>query len=195
LVVLGSIRQPCAVGTNGNIEVGLLDQAASRDAELVGRLVDLVNEVYADAERGLWQAGTTRTSHGDAAELIAAGQLAVARRGDDRIVGSVQVHQVAEDTSELGMLVAAPDARGAGIGRALVDFAERHSAEQGLQRIQLQLLVPRTWRHPSKELLSGWYTRLGYEIVRVVDLSDDYPHLAPRLATPCDLQVREKRLA
>jgi GNAT superfamily N-acetyltransferase len=150
--------------------------------------------VYADAERGLWRDGTRRTSGAEVAELIAAGEVAVARHRDGRIVGSVHVRRIAEDTGELGMLVVAPDHRGLGIGRALVEFAERHSREQGLRAIQLELLVPRGWRHPTKEFLSSWYSRLGYRVVGVGRMDDAYPHLAPFLATPCDLQVREKPL-
>jgi predicted GNAT superfamily acetyltransferase len=92
------------------------------------------------------------------------------------------------------MLVAAPDQRGTGVGRALVAFAEEHSRERGLRAIQLELLVPRAWRHPSKEFLKAWYGRLGYRPVRTGSIEDNYPHLAPLLATPCDLDIYEKRL-
>ena len=92
------------------------------------------------------------------------------------------------------MLVAAPDQRGTGVGRALVAFAEEHSRERGLRAIQLELLVPRTWRHPSKEFLKAWYGRIGYRPVRTGTIDENHPHLAPLLATPCDLNVYEKPL-
>ena len=92
------------------------------------------------------------------------------------------------------MLVAAPQQRGTGIGRALVDFAERHSRERGLRAIQLELLVPRAWRHPSKEFLKAWYRRRGYRLIRTGRIDDAHPQLAPLLATPCDLAVHEKPL-
>ena len=92
------------------------------------------------------------------------------------------------------MLVAAPEQRGTGIGRALVAFAEQRSRERGLRAMQLELLVPRDWRHPSKEFLKAWYGRIGYRIVRTGSIDDAHPHLAPLLATPCDLQVYEKPL-
>jgi hypothetical protein len=49
-------------------------------------------------------------------------------------------------------------------------------------------------RHPSKEFLKSWYGRLGYRLVRTTKLDDGHPHLAPLLATPCDLEVHEKPL-
>lgn len=182
------------MGTNNEITVTLLDAASGRDSRLVGQLTDLINDVYATAESGLWSDGATRTTASELAELIAARQIAVATSRDGHLVGSVQVHQVSDDASEVGMLVAAPEHRGTGVGRALLDFAERHSRDRGMRAIQLELLVPRAWRHPSKEFLKSWYGRSGYRVVRVGSIHDTHPHLARRLATPCDLEIREKPL-
>jgi GNAT superfamily N-acetyltransferase len=175
------------------IAVRQLRAADSRDARLVDHVTSLVNDVYATAESGLWRDGAPRTTAAELAELIRAEQIAVATR-HGQIAGSVRLHDVADDLSEFGMLVAAPDQRGTGVGRALVAFAEEHSRERGLRAIQLELLVPRAWRHPSKEFLKAWYGRLGYRPVRTGSIDDTYPHLAPLLATPCDLDVYEKPL-
>jgi GNAT superfamily N-acetyltransferase len=180
-------QQPAAVA------VRLLRAADSRDARLVDHVTSLVNDVYATAESGLWRDGAPRTTAAEVAELIRAQQIAVATR-HGQIAGSVRLHNVADDLSEFGMLVAAPDQRGTGVGRALVAFAEEHSRERGLRAIQLELLVPRAWRHPSKEFLKAWYGRLGYRPVRSGSIDDNYPHLAPLLATPCDLNIYEKPL-
>jgi GNAT superfamily N-acetyltransferase len=109
-------------------------------------------------------------------------------------VGSIHVHHVSDAASELGMLVVAADRRGTGVGRTLVEFAERYSFEQGRRAMQLELLVPRHWRHPNKEFLASWYGRIGYRLIRFDSMASAHPHLAPLLATPCDLQVREKPL-
>ena len=92
------------------------------------------------------------------------------------------------------MLVSDLDRRGTGIGRALVAFAERHSRERGRRAMQLELLVPLEWRHPSKEFLKEWYGRLGYRRVRTGSVEDAHPLLAPLLATPCRVEVYEKPL-
>jgi len=109
-------------------------------------------------------------------------------------VGCVRVHDVGDDTSEFGILVSAPAARGSGVGNALLDFAEQRSRERGMRAMQLELLVPREWSHPSKEFLKEWYGRRGYELIGMRDMRKAYPQLIPLLATPCDLQVREKQL-
>ena len=175
------------------IAVRLLEARDSHDAQLVDHLTSLINDVYTTAESGLWRDGAPRTTAAEIAELIRTGQIVVATR-DGQVAGSVRVHDVAADTSEFGMLVAAPDQRGTGVGRAVVAFVEQHSRERGMRAMQLELLLPRAWRHPSKEFLKAWYGRLGYRQVRTGSIEDSHLHLAPLLATPCDLAIYEKPL-
>lgn len=175
------------------LKVGLLEPDAARDLALVRRLTELVNGVYASSERGLWRDGATRTTTAEMARLVRDRQIVVATR-HGRLVGSVRVHDVADDASEFGLLVAATNERGTGIGRGLLDFAEARSRDRGVRTMQLELLVPRGWSHPSKEFLKAWYGRRGYRIRRTGSLGDAYPHLVPLLATPCDLEIHEKLL-
>lgn len=179
---------------SADITVRLLNGAAGRHPGLIERLTILINNVYAIAESGLWRDGATRTTVSEIAELVAAGQIAVAASPDGDIVGSVHIHQIRADATEFGMLVAAPDHRSTGIGRTLLDFAEQYSRDQDMRAIQLELLVPRTWRHPSKEFLKSWYGRRGYRHTLTRRMDDAHPHLAPLLTTPCDLEVHEKPL-
>jgi GNAT superfamily N-acetyltransferase len=171
----------------------MIDVRVLEDAGLAGRLTELVNAVYEVAESGLWREGAKRTTAAELADEIRAGEIVVATR-DGAVVGCVRVHDVAEDTSEFGILVSAPAERNTGVGRALLDFIEERGRERGRRSMQLELLVPREWSHPTKEFLADWYGRRGYELIALRDMGEAYPHLAPLLATPCDLQVREKRL-
>jgi GNAT superfamily N-acetyltransferase len=175
------------------MKVQVLGPEAAGDRELMERLADLVNRVYAVAEDGLWLHGSTRTTAAEVADLVRSGEIAVARE-DGEIVGAVRLQDVADDVAEFGMLVADPDRRNRGIGRALLDFAEARARERGMRAMQLELLVPREWSHPSKEFLREWYGRRGYRIVRTGHLDEAYPHLAPQLATPCDFEIHHKPL-
>jgi len=175
------------------IDVQIAPTAAAMDAALVDELAGLVNRVYADAEAGLWADDAPRTTAPEMADLIAAGQIAVAR-AEQEIVGAVRIQRLDTGKGELGMLVADPDHRGTGVGRELVRFAERWSHEQGLDTMQLEVLVPRHWTHPSKEFLKAWYTRTGYRPVRTGQLEESYPELAPLLATQCDFVIYRKDL-
>jgi GNAT superfamily N-acetyltransferase len=178
----------------GGVAVKLLPPRESADAPLVSRLANLVNRVYVVAEEGLWIDGATRTTVPEMRDLVGEGEIAVATIGAD-VVGCVRVRELDAARAEFGMLAAAPDVRGRGIGRALVQFAEQRSRERGHRTIELELLVPREWVHPSKRFLDEWYRRIGYRVVRTGTIDRAYPHLAPLLATPCDFVIYEKALA
>jgi GNAT superfamily N-acetyltransferase len=175
------------------IEVELLAPGASDDGPLMKRIATLANEVYAVAEAGLWKRGTTRTTVDEVAELTRASEIAIARLSG-AVVGCVHLQRLDPHTGRFGMLAADPDHRGAGVGRELVRFAEDTCRAEGLRTMRLELLVPRAWTHPSKEFLAAWYTRMGYRVAHTGTLDDDYPHLAPLLATPCDLVIYDKDL-
>ncbi|MEV6562841.1 GNAT family N-acetyltransferase [Nocardia sp. NPDC051756] len=174
------------------VSIEMVPAEAAGDTALVAELTDLVNQVYEVAEEGLWRDGASRTTTFELAGLISAGQLAVARDADRRVAGAACIRQLADGIGEFGMLVSAPERRGTGIGRALVDFAERHCVDRGARTVQLELLVPRNWAHPVKEFLRGWYLRLGYVLERKSELEEGYPHLVPLLATPCDFLIFHK---
>ena len=176
------------------LTIEVVPAASADDPALVERIASLVNTVYETSEAGLWIGGARRTNERELAGLIRRGQIATAR-SDGVIIGSVQVQQVDAVTGLFGMLVADPERRGEGIGRELVAFAERWARDRGLTVMQLELLVPRTWSHPSKEFLRQWYERIGYRVVHTGRLDDDYPALAPQLATPCDLLICRKELS
>jgi ribosomal protein S18 acetylase RimI-like enzyme len=176
------------------IEIRPLPTTASADVTVMERITDLINQVYAVAEDGLWVDGAVRTTVDEVGELTSAGQIAVARL-NGRIVGCVRIQRLDGGTGEFGMLAADLGHRGAGIGRELVRFAERKSQQDGLTTMRLELLVPRNWSHPSKEFLAAWYTRMGYRILRTATIEETYPALAPLLATPCDFVIYEKNLA
>ena len=173
-----------------SIAVAFVDAA---DPGLVERLTGLINDVYVVAEDGLWREGAMRTTTAEVARLIDAREL-VAATVDGELAGSVQVRALSGRTGEFGLLAADARYRGLGVGRELVVFVERHCRERGLRAMQLELLVPREWRHPSKVFLDGWYRRMGYRVVRTTSVEDLQPALAPLLATPCEFLVYEKPL-
>lgn len=170
-----------------------LDPARADDSELVGRLTELVIGVYAQAERGLWRDGFLRVTADEMAEMVRAGEIAVAT-DEGQMIGSIWWHDLGADRGEFGILAASAQARGTGVGRALVDFAEGDCRDRGLRVMQLELLVPRTWSHPSKEFLRAWYGRRGYRLVASRPMDVAFPHLKPLLATQCDLELHEKAL-
>ncbi|MFF0000011.1 GNAT family N-acetyltransferase [Streptomyces avermitilis] len=140
------------------------------------------------AEEGLWAEGATRTTVREVESLTRSAEIVTARMDGD-VVGCVRVQQLDERVSEFGMLAASLERRGLGIGRELVRFAERDGRQKGFETMQLELLVPRDWSHPSKVILDEWYTCIGYEVTGTGSIEDFYPELAPHLATACDFVI------
>jgi GNAT superfamily N-acetyltransferase len=175
-------------------EVTLLAPDDARDEVLVDELVEVINGAYAVGEAGLWLAGTTRTSSGEIAEAIhSRGMLAATVEG--RLVGCAYVRPLDAGTADLGLVSVAPERWGSGVGRELVLAAEKLTRSRGMTTMQLELIVPTGWAHPEKERLRGWYTRLGYRVVRSARVEQLAAHLASRLATPCEFLIFRKALA
>lgn len=173
--------------------IAALPASAADDAVLMARITDLVNRVYADAERGLWRDDATRTTAVEVAALTRANQLVVSDTGG-QLTGVICVKHLDADTGEFGMLAAEPAMRGRGIGTDLVGFAEKSMRNDGRRQMQLELLVPREWILDSKEFLSAWYDRLGYRLHRIGRIEEAYPELAPMLCTPADFRIYRKKL-
>ncbi|WP_255658156.1 GNAT family N-acetyltransferase [Actinoplanes sp. L3-i22] len=162
-------------------------------AEHLGDATELVNLVYRESERGLWQDGASRTSLAEVTALAQAGELAADVR-DGRLAGVVRVRRMPGGIGEFGMLAADPGRRGEGIGGGLIRWAEDFCRSAGDRTMRLELLVPRGWVLPAKEFLHEWYTRLGYRVDRVGHLEEQYPQLAPLLAGPADYRIYLKPL-
>jgi GNAT superfamily N-acetyltransferase len=163
------------------------------DPARIERLADLINDVYDDAEAGMWKRKALRTNPADVERMLRAGTLILAEI-DGVIVGTAGVSLVGDGVGEFGMLVADRSRRGSGIGSALVDRAENWAREMSCHTMRLELLTPREWRQPSKEFLKRWYSRIGYAPQRTEPLETMYPGLVPELATPCDFTVWHKSL-
>jgi GNAT superfamily N-acetyltransferase len=156
--------------------------------DAVQYLVDLINRVYDVAESGMWRRPGTRTNRDQIRELLRDKRLILADR-DGTIVGSVNVNLLNENVAEFGMLAADPDHRGLGIGSMLVNAAEEWARSMNRGTMRLELLTPRSWRHPSKEFLKAWYARLGYVPQFTEPLEKTHPELVGELATECDFTV------
>ncbi|KAI0970630.1 hypothetical protein F4678DRAFT_114124 [Xylaria arbuscula] len=204
-------------------EIAVPPPSAADDKAFITALTALVNKVYSQAERGIYRTDFERTSTEDVAELLRAGEVAVAylpppdadaavaanSNEDSEVsaqpipIGCIAMKQVGPSTGEFGMLAVDPSQRGAGIGGDLVRFAETwclRRLEQGTTAtgntvtIQLELLAPVHFVHAGKTALQAWYERLGYARVELRDFRAVYPRLFELLSGPSEFRVFEKRL-
>jgi GNAT superfamily N-acetyltransferase len=130
----------------------------------VDAIVALVNSAYrGDSSRAGWTTeadilGGQRTDAEEISHLIAqeGSAILLGLRGGET-VGSVHLERVDAATAYLGMLVIRPVLQGQGLGRCLMDEAERLvRAEWGARRMQMQVI---TLRHE----LIAYYGRRGYQ--------------------------------
>ena len=175
-------------------EVKLLARDDAQDGVLVEEVARIINEAYAIGEAGLWLDGAARTEPGEIAEAIRSGGMLAAKL-EGRLVGCAYLRPLDAKTADLGLISAAPDQWGSGVGRELVRSAEELMRSRGVTTMQLELLVPKGWVHPEKDRLRDWYTRLGYRVVRTAPFEEVAAHLAPHLAVPCEFLIFRKRLA
>jgi GNAT superfamily N-acetyltransferase len=174
-------------------EVRLLAPGEAGDALLVEQLAEIINRAYAVGEEGLWLEGTTRTEPGEVADAVRSGGMLAATL-DGELVGCAFVRPLDAGTADVGLVSAALDRWGAGVGRELMDAAERLMRSRGVATMQLELLVPKGTVHPEKERLRGWYTRLGYRQVRTAPFDEVAAPLESRLAVPCEFLIFRKEL-
>jgi len=150
-----------------------------------------INRAYAVAEADLWLPGKDRISPERVREIVAEGELAVARL-ERRVVGSVRLRRLEPEVGFFGLLAVEPSAQGAGIGGELIRFAERSMRDAGAQQMELRLLVPRASSDLHKERLHEWYSRLGYRPIdrRAFDVRE-----SAAARTPLDILTYRKPLA
>jgi GNAT superfamily N-acetyltransferase len=158
-------------------------------ADDVVEVVRITNAAYDRGEAGIWLPGWQRTNSEWTGSEVAAGEIFAARQ-HGRIVGSIRVVRLRDDAAEFGLLAVDPEFSGGGVGRALVDFAERvHDVDW----MELELLIPHA-PHAHKQRLHEWYSRLGYRPTRRRDFTAVYPEPGELLAAPADLVTYRKPL-
>lgn len=146
------------------------------------RIVSHVHSAYrGDASRKGWTTEADllegqRTDLREIEELVRSDQAQlwlVERAGE--LVGSFLLKPEEAGTVYLGMIAVNPEQQGQGVGRALMDKAERIVVEQGLgTRLEMTVIVQR------KELIA-WYERRGY---RVTDETRPFPYGDHRFGLP-----------
>ena len=103
-----------------------IEFATREDAPEVLRII---NAAYEHGEAEIWEPGWARTTVDEVEHMIAAGEIAVTK-DDGRIVGSVRVRRLDDETAELGMLSVDPAAMGGGRGAGAAGLrraAPRHA--------------------------------------------------------------------
>ncbi|KAF4978863.1 hypothetical protein FZEAL_4823 [Fusarium zealandicum] len=182
-------------GERNDITVKIPPPRDADDEVLISTIASIVNTVYTEAEQDIFLPSYKRTSSSEVAQFIRDGQLAVAYlQSSGEPVGCVFIKLLAPERGEFGMLAVDTQHKGNGLGRRMAVFAEDECRRRGCTIMQLELLVPTTFKHAGKERMMAWYLRLGYKVVKLASFDADYPELAKILAGPTDYTIFEKSL-
>lgn len=159
----------------------------------INSLVKIINDAYKVAEGDLWINSAKRVTFDEMQTLINQNQIIIATNNNE-IVGSVKVARLSKDVAEFGMLATNFNYRDLGIGTKLVNTAEDWARNNGFRIMQLELLTPKHYINPSKEILKEWYTKGGYKHHSIEPFKNLFPNTYHLLAVECDFNIYHKNL-
>ena len=141
--------------------------------EQVERLYAIIIQAYAETEKEIWGEGYVRVSREDFQEMIEKDEIFVALL-KGKIVGGIRMFQLGEKIWSFSLLGADFKHKGQGIGRALIEKVEEETIKRNGDRIRIEVLRAEGIEVVSKEILSNWYQKLGYELVKTIDVFEVY---------------------
>ncbi|UKZ87460.1 uncharacterized protein TrAFT101_003256 [Trichoderma asperellum] len=204
MAVMSSSSTAASGAGNSRLIIEFAPASAAENLSEISAITKLANDVFIEAEVGIWNTGFVRTNDAEVAELIRKGELAVAYLASPsdgpealqkgQLVGCACVKQLSESTCTLSMLTLDTKHQGLGLGREIFKFVEDHCLSLGCTTLALDILVPTSYAHPLKTRMQAWYIRLGFQEVRLADFAKEHPSLAPLLAGPVVYRAFEKRL-
>jgi GNAT superfamily N-acetyltransferase len=195
--VKASNKDSTTASQDEDIVISYPDPSLAENADLVDFITKSINAIYLSAEADFWKDAFIRTNPGQVQDFIRSGLLALAWRAHSDqsnpqdIIGCVYVKH---STGEFGMLCCDPKARGTGVGRKLLQFAEDDVRREGGRVMRLEVLQGKRWTHEFKQRLEDWYMRNGYVLERVEEFDVKFPELATLLARPAVARCYRKEL-
>jgi N-acetylglutamate synthase-like GNAT family acetyltransferase len=124
----------------------------------IGTLAALIRAAFAEYEGRLDPPSSAHGKTEDAVRAELAGGAALVYERDGAIIGCVFLHPQG-DHLYLDRLAVLPGHRGRGIGRVLLEAAERRARELGLGRVQLSVRLALADNR-------AYYERHGYHLLR-----------------------------
>ena len=85
-----------------------------------------------------------------------------------KIIGTAVIHPKSNDTANLRQMAVCSSQRGTGLGRKIMNFAEKFAKDRGHTAVELC----------ARKNVQGFYETLGYEVI-----SDEFEHIGMKHVT------------
>jgi len=126
-----------------------------------------MHHAYAVTEVRIWGENYQRMSLEDFISVIQKGEM-IGAWMDDEPVGSIHTYRISENTFAFGLFSVDFAFNGRGVGRKLIEAAERKARNEGAQFMELEILKPENENLEVKEVLRAWYQRLWYHLTETM---------------------------
>lgn len=126
------------------------------------RLFNIIRIAYAETEKEVWGEGYVRMSREELKQHIETDQILIALINGE-IVGGIRYYEKSPRSWTFGLLGAAFEHKGKGVGRALIQEAENRAMAKGAKEMDIEILRATSIETEFKTQLAQWYQRLGYE--------------------------------
>lgn len=143
-----------------NIRVISKDEVSDNEIE---RFYEIMIHAYAVTEREIWGDDYSRMSREEFAQLIDQEQI-IGAWMDEAPVGSIFTAPLNGLTWSFGLFSVDFDFQGTGVGRKLVEAAEKKALSDGATHMELEILRPQNEELEVKKVLHDWYESMGYTL-------------------------------
>lgn len=142
--------------------------------EQLERLYEIIIRAYAETEKVMWGERYVRIDRRTFTRYIDQDEVLVAFI-DGKVAGGIRYFHLRDNTWSFSLLGADFNQKGKGIGRALIQEVEQIVSNKGGDRVHIEVLRPEKETVEAKTIISDWYQRMGYQIVKQIPLIELYP--------------------
>lgn len=143
----------------------------------------IINEAYKSDEAGIWIKDFSRTNLEEISSYIKKEEM-FGWFKNKQLVSVIRIESI-NNEAHLGMVSIKKAYKGEGIPSMLFKHTHELLLDRGVQKVNLDLLMPKNWKHPNKEKLFSWYSRLGYEMQNETPFEEVFKEGLKFLATDC----------
>jgi len=170
-----------------------LNTISQKDLE---RQHELLIHAYAETEKEIWGENYVRISFQEYQKTIQEETVFTARLTDE-VIGTLLLSDHGDKLFSFGLLAVDFSKKGLGVGRRLIETAEKTARELGGEVMSLEILRPKNQIVPFKDQLAKWYERQGYQFTfskSFIELKPTKIEKAKELITEAVFDCYEKQL-